>query len=167
MHRCASTPASRSCFPGSQAQWNSLTDLTDAGLLGKQLAWAGLSPAARNQAFNTVNGDVFRWRWMWSQIADFFGLDAAPCPETPQPLEARLSETAPAIWSEIASQHGLVEADVNRLASWWHTDADLGREIECVNDMTKSRELGFTDFYDSRASFLELFTRLRALRIIP
>ncbi|GAE56517.1 hypothetical protein XPR_3152 [Xanthomonas arboricola pv. pruni MAFF 301420] len=44
---------------------------------------------------------------------------------------------------------------------------DLGREIECVNDMTKSRELGFTDFYDSRASFLELFTRLRALRIIP
>ncbi|PPU13602.1 MULTISPECIES: SDR family oxidoreductase [Xanthomonas] len=154
-------------FPGSQAQWNSLTDLTDAGLLGKQLAWAGLSPAARNQAFNTVNGDVFRWRWMWSQIADFFGLDAAPCPETPQPLEARLSETAPAIWSEIASQHGLVEADVNRLASWWHTDADLGREIECVNDMTKSRELGFTDFYDSRASFLELFTRLRALRVIP
>lgn len=33
-------------FPASQAQWNSLTDLTDAGLLGRQLAWAGLKPGS-------------------------------------------------------------------------------------------------------------------------
>ena len=104
---------------------------------------------------------------MWGEIAKFFGLEAAPCPQTPEPLEARLSDTAPAQWAELAAKHGLVEPDVNRLASWWHTDADLGREIECVNDMTKSRELGFLDFYDSRAAFLELFTRLRAQRIIP
>ncbi|KAB7768345.1 SDR family oxidoreductase [Xanthomonas maliensis] len=154
-------------FPGSQAQWNSLTDVTDAGLLGRHLAWAGSNPAARNQAFNTVNGDVFRWRWMWREIADFFGLEAAPLPATRAPLEERLADTAPALWKELAEQHGLVEHDVDRLASWWHTDADLGREIECVNDMTKSRALGFLDFYDSRASFLELFTRLRAQRLIP
>jgi hypothetical protein len=28
----------------------------------------------RNQAFNVVNGDVFRWQWMWSQIAEWFGI---------------------------------------------------------------------------------------------
>ncbi|MBA1272253.1 SDR family oxidoreductase [Stutzerimonas azotifigens] len=154
-------------FPGSRVQWDSLTDVTDAGLLGRQMEWAAQSPAARNQAFNTVNGDVFRWRWMWGEIAAFFGLEAAPFPEQPMPLEARLKDVAPEQWRAIAQKHGLREPDVDRLASWWHTDADLGREIECLNDMTKSRELGFLGYHDSRASFLELFTRLRAQRLIP
>ncbi|MET0186711.1 MAG: SDR family oxidoreductase [Achromobacter sp.] len=154
-------------FPGSRTQWDSLTDLTDAGLLGRQLAWAAQSPAARNQAFNTANGDVFRWRWMWAEIAAFFGLEAAPFPDAPMPLEARFKDQAPALWTALAAKHDLVEADVSKLASWWHTDADLGREIECLNDMTKSRDAGFLGYHDSRASFLELFTALRAQRVIP
>jgi nucleoside-diphosphate-sugar epimerase len=154
-------------FPGSRVQWDGLTDVTDAGLLGRQMEWAALSPAGRDQAFNTVNGDVFRWRWMWPQIAAFFGVDAPPFPDAPQPLEARMRAMAGPAWARIASEFGLVESDVDRLASWWHTDADLGREIECVNDMTKSRDLGFLGFHDSRASFLELFTLLRAQRVIP
>lgn len=154
-------------FPGSRTQWDSLTDLTDAGLLGRQLAWAAQAPAARNQAFNTVNGDVFRWRWMWGEIAAFFDVPAAPFPDAPMPLEARFKDAAPALWATLAAKHGLVESDVNKLASWWHTDADLGREIECLNDMTKSRDAGFMGYYDSRASFLELFTALRAQRVIP
>lgn len=154
-------------FPGSRQQWDGLSDVTDAGLLGRQLEWAALAPAARNEAFNTVNGDVFRWRWMWAQIAAFFDIEPADYPSAPAPLDARLKGTAPAIWKKIADEHGLVESDVDKLASWWHTDADLSREIECVNDMTKSRDRGFLDFYDSRASFLELFTRLRAERFIP
>jgi hypothetical protein len=60
-----------------------------------------------------------------------------------------------------------VERDVDRLASWWHTDSDLGRQLECVNDMTKSRLLGFTLYQESRASFFELFDRLRREKIIP
>lgn len=154
-------------FPGSRTQWDGLTDVTDAALLGRQMEWAALSPAARNQAFNTVNGDVFRWRWMWGEIAAFFGLEPAPCPEQPQRLEPRLKDPAPAVWAKMAEKHGLAEADVNKLASWWHTDADLGRDQEALNDITKSRELGFLGYKDSRASFLELFTYLRAQRLIP
>ncbi len=154
-------------FPGSRVQWDGLTDITEASLLGRQMAWAALAPAARNQAFNTANGDVFRWRWMWREIAAFFDLEAAPYPEQHSPLDARLKDVAPAQWAKIAAKYDLAEADVSKLASWWHTDADLGREIECLNDMTKSRDLGFAGYYDSRASFLELFTLLRAQRIIP
>ncbi len=65
-------------FPGSPAQWNSLTDMTDARLLARHLEWAATTPAARNQAFNIVNGDVFRWSWMWSRLADWFGIEPAP-----------------------------------------------------------------------------------------
>ena len=71
------------------------------------------------------------------------------------------------LWEEIAAKHGLREKRVESLASWWHTDADLGREIECVNDMTKSRKLGFLDYQETYASFLNVFERLRNENIIP
>jgi len=71
------------------------------------------------------------------------------------------------LWEDIATKHGLREKRVENLASWWHTDADLGREIECVNDMTKSRKLGFLDYQETYASFLNVFERLRNENIIP
>ena len=52
-------------FPGSAAQWQGLTDMTDAGQLARHLVWAVETEAAHDQAFNVVNGDVFRWQWMW------------------------------------------------------------------------------------------------------
>ena len=67
-------------FPGSVVQWNGLTDMTDARLLARHLEWAATTEAARNQAFNVVNGDVFRWSWMWARLADWFGLQPAPYP---------------------------------------------------------------------------------------
>ncbi|TWI58564.1 nucleoside-diphosphate-sugar epimerase [Pseudomonas duriflava] len=153
-------------FPGSKVQWDGLTDITDAALLARQMEWAALSPSGHNQALNTVNGDVFRWRWMWAQIADYFGLKPAPCPDQPLPLEEQMKDIGP-VWEEIARRYELVESDVTKLVSWWHSDADLGREIECLNDMTKSRDLGFLGYQDSRASFIDVFNRLRAERYIP
>jgi hypothetical protein len=67
----------------------------------------------------------------------------------------------------MAQQHGLIEADVNRLASPWHTDLDLGRPIEVMTDMTRSRKLGFTGYRASEESFTDLFAQLRAQRLIP
>jgi len=61
----------------------------------------------------------------------------------------------------------LAEPDLDRLASPWHTDADLGRPIEVVTDMGKSRRLGFVEYQDTERSFLDLFDRLRAERVIP
>ena len=54
-----------------------------------------------------------------------------------------------------------------RLASWWHTDADLGRTVETFTDMGHSRRLGFLGVRDSESSFTDLFARLRAERIVP
>jgi hypothetical protein len=61
-------------FPGSATQWNGLTDMTDARLLARLLEWAATTEVARDQAFNVVNGDIFRWSWMWSRLAGWFGL---------------------------------------------------------------------------------------------
>jgi nucleoside-diphosphate-sugar epimerase len=153
-------------FPGSAAQWNSLTDVTDARLLARHLEWAATTTAARDQAFNVVNGDVFRWSWMWPRLAGWFGLEAAPFPDHVTPLQPQLADAGP-VWATIAREHGLVEPDLSRLASAWHTDADLGRPIEVVTDMSKSRKLGFLHYQATEDSFFELFTRLREARLIP
>lgn len=153
-------------FPGSAVQWNGLTDMTDARLLAHHLEWAAMTEAARNQAFNVVNGDVFRWNWMWRRIASFFGLTPAPFTAEGIPLERQLADAGP-IWAEIARKHGLAEPDLDRLISAWHTDADLGRPIEVVTDMSKSRKLGFLEYRATDESFFELFGQLREARIIP
>jgi nucleoside-diphosphate-sugar epimerase len=153
-------------FPGSTEQWNALTDMTDARLLAEHLEWASTSPAGRDQAFNVVNGDIFRWRWMWSQLAEYFGLKPEGPPAEGAPLEPRMGHAAEA-WKQVVKKYGLVESDVNRLASWWHTDGDLGRKIECVNDMSKNRRLGFTTQQDTVRSFYDLFDRMKQERLIP
>jgi len=74
---------------------------------------------------------------------------------------------APAVWPEIVRKNGLRDTDVEALASWWHTDADLGRTVETFTDMSRSRQLGFLEVRDTESSFLSLFERLRAERIVP
>jgi nucleoside-diphosphate-sugar epimerase len=153
-------------FPGSSVQWKSLTDMTDARVLAKHLLWAATTPAARNQAFNVVDGDVFRWSWMWKRIAGWFGVEATELEGEGTPLEKQLADAAP-IWKQIAARYGLAESNLNVLASAWHTDADLGRPLEVVTDMSKSRKLGFTVYQPTDESFFELFERLREDRLIP
>ncbi len=153
-------------FPGSPTQWHSLTDMTDARVLARHLEWAATTEAARNEAFNVVNGDVFRWSWMWPRIARWFGLEAAPFTGEHTPLEVQMADAAP-VWATIARKYDLAEADLATVASPWHTDADLGRPMEVVTDMSKSRKLGFLDYQATDESFFELFSRLRQARIIP
>jgi nucleoside-diphosphate-sugar epimerase len=153
-------------FPGSSQQYDGTTDITDARLLARQLAWAATAPTAANEAFNIVNGDTFHWRDMWEVVASDLGVTPAPYPGHPTPLVEQMTD-APAVWRRIADREGLAEPDVNRLAPWWHTDSDLSRPVETYADMTKSRDAGFPDVQDSRRSFLDLFDRLRQERIIP
>ncbi len=153
-------------FPGSAAQWEGLTDMTDARQLARHLLWAATTPAAADEAFNVVNGDVFRWSWMWGRIADWFGIAAAPFDGVVRPLAEQMAGDA-ALWREIAAREGLAEPDLDRLASPWHTDADLGRPIEVVTDMSKSRRLGFTAYQPTDDAFADLFAQLREDRLIP
>ena len=153
-------------WPGSQAQWDGLSDVTDARVIAKQLAWAATAEAARNETFNITNGNYFRWRALWPRLAEWFGIEAAGYDGTVHPLEEAMAGDAP-LWRELAARHGLAEADLSRLASPWHTDLDLGRPIEVMTDMTKSRQAGFHVYQPSDESFFDLFAQLRTDRLIP
>ncbi len=71
------------------------------------------------------------------------------------------------MWAALAEREGLQEQDLNRVASWWHTDADLGRDMECLTDLARSRAAGFTGYRSTEACFLALFDRLEADGVVP
>ncbi|QNN40638.1 SDR family oxidoreductase [Pedobacter roseus] len=153
-------------WPGSAAQWNGLSDVTDARILAEHLIWASTTDVARNEAFNVVNGDVFRWSRLWKRIAAYFDIEAEGYNNKIQPLELEMANDSD-IWKQIAEKYHLKETDLSRLASAWHTDLDLGRPIEVMTDMSKSRKLGFTVFQDTEESFFDLFKKLSAVKLIP
>ena len=153
-------------FPGSVEQYNGVTDVTDARIMAKHAVWSSTAPQARNEAFNTVNGEVFRWRQLWTSIAAYFGLENPGHPGEVLPLEPRMGD-ADEVWAGIVAKHGLKDMKASELASWWHTDADLGRTSETFADMSKSREMGFLEYQTTLRSFTDLFDRLRGENIIP
>lgn len=152
-------------WPGSEAQWRGISDVTDARVLADQLVWAATTPAARNEAFNITNGDVFRWSWLWPRLAGWFDIEPSGFDGTVRPLAAQMADCGP-LWRQIAERHGLVEPDLDRLASPWHTDLDLGRPIEVMTDMANSRKRGFAGYRSTEDSFFDLFAELRADRLI-
>ncbi|MFF2842415.1 SDR family oxidoreductase [Paenarthrobacter sp. NPDC057981] len=153
-------------FPGSATQWNSLVDMTDSEVLAEQMIWASTTEGVGNEAYNIVNGDVFRWRWMWPRLAGYFGVEAEGFSDSPRPLEDQMKGMEE-VWEGIAAKYGLAEPDLSRVASWWHSDSDLGRDIEVVADMSKCRLAGFTGYRRTLDSFIRLFDRYKADNIIP
>lgn len=153
-------------FPGSKAQFNAVADITDARLLAQHLEWASVTPSAADTAYNVVDGDLFRWEWMWDQISIWFGVENGGLPDEITPLETQMKD-AGKIWPDIVKKYGLENQSVSQLASWWHTDADLGRDIECFNSMKNSRLAGFQNYQDSVSSFYDVFEALVRNKIIP
>lgn len=153
-------------FPGSVQQWEGIVDVVDARLLGHHLFWAATEPRAQNEAFNVTNGDVFRWRQMWPILAENLGVEMPEFGGHATPL-ADLMTDADSDWKVIVDNYGLVDIPASKLASWWHTDADLGRPVETFADMSKSRDSGFLEYQSSKHSFLDLFQKLRSGGIIP
>src|SRR6478609_8675541 len=54
-------------FPGGAAR---VAQAVDVDLLARAIAWAGEADAARNEAFNVTNGDVFTWQNVWPAVAE-------------------------------------------------------------------------------------------------
>src|SRR2546428_8541424 len=60
-------------YPGGAAR---VSQAVDVDLLARAIAWTGEADAARNEAFNVTNGDVFTWENVWPAIAE--ALDMKP-----------------------------------------------------------------------------------------
>lgn len=150
-------------FPGKPGAYDSLLEMTDAGLLARATVWAATDPRCANQAFNINNGDLFRWTELWPKIAKYFELDVAP--PLPMSLATIMADKEP-LWNVMVDKYDLKHS-YGEVSSWPFGDAVFGWDYDMFADGSKARRFGFGDFVDTEAMFVDVFDDLRRRHVIP
>ena len=150
-------------FPGSRACFDSVSQATEARVLAKSMLWAATTPHCANNAFNIVNGDLFRWRYLWPKVADFFEMDAGEV--QPIRLDERKQSMA-TVWQDIVRAHGLTTRFTD-LGNWSYFDFTMRFDSDDILQATKARQFGFNEFADTEAMLKASFEQLRVMKVIP
>lgn len=151
-------------FPGKPGAYNSLLEMTDAGLLARATVWAATDTRCANQAFNITNGDLFRWNELWPKIADFFELETAP--PLPMSLEVVMSDKE-ALWNSMVTKYDLESNSYKDVSSWRFGDFVFSWDYDFFADGSKARRFGFHDFVETEKMFMDIFEDFRQRKIIP
>jgi nucleoside-diphosphate-sugar epimerase len=151
-------------FPGTEAAYKALYQVTSADVLSRATVWAGVNPAAGDEIFNLTNGDQFRWQHMWPRIARMFGLETAD--PVPMPLSSYMSDKSE-LWASIVTKYGLRDTPYEKLVAWNFADFIFHSGFDNVSSTIKARKAGFSDCVDSEEMFETFFASLRAQKVIP
>jgi nucleoside-diphosphate-sugar epimerase len=154
-------------FPGGGRHVNGASD---SRLIARAAYFAATDPAAANQTFNNVNGDVLCWHDAWPAVAAHFGMEPG------EALPMRLAEAMPrheALWAGLAERHGLQRLSLAQLvgSSWQYADRVFAYGIDTPNDTVMSplaiRKAGFNDCEDTEDALVYWLGRLQAQKILP
>ncbi|MFL6452166.1 MAG: SDR family oxidoreductase [Bryobacteraceae bacterium] len=151
-------------FPGTEAAYRALYQVTSADILASATIWAGTHESARNDIFNITNGDYFRWQHMWPRIANMFGMQVAD--PVPTPLTVYMQDKA-GLWDQIVREHNLQSIPYDQLVSWAFGDFISNSGFDNISSTIKARRAGFHDCIDTEDMFRLFFERLRQTRVIP
>lgn len=151
-------------FPGTEAGWSTVTELTDARHLSRAIRWMATQPACADRAFNVTNGDLFRWRDLWPAIAATLGVSAGG----PRPfrLVEAMADAAP-VWDAIVARHGLQPLPIERVANWGFADFVFGQDWDVASDLGRLRSTGFVETVDTPAMVRVQLDGYRAARVLP
>ena len=143
----------------------------DVDLLARAIAWAGEAEAARNEAFNVTNGDVFTWENIWPAVADALRMK----PGRPVPLSlVQESKNWIAPWDELRRKHALVAPPLEDFVGLSLQYADYQMRYgqtesgpPSIVSTVKINQAGFTEMMDTEAMFGKWFAQARASRLLP
>lgn len=155
-------------YPGG-ADW--VWEAVDVRLVGDACVWAATNDCAQGETYNLTNGEVFMWRDMWPAIADVLGVETGP--DEPLSLAEYLSSRADK-WDEVVHKHNLQPIKLPALLGESHYYADMC--FVCgANEpppptfvsTVKIKQAGFTDTYNSEASFCHWLRDLQTRNVLP
>lgn len=136
--------------------------IVDAELLAEHMLWEATDPVARNEAYNIMNGEVFRFRHMWQVIADDFGLQV---PE--QTGAAITANDLEPIWDEMVEKLGLQRLKLEDLYITHGSSHQLILSRAPWLIWAKVVSMGYLVYNNSDKSFVKLFDYLRQHTFIP
>jgi nucleoside-diphosphate-sugar epimerase len=151
-------------FPGTNACYRALADVTDASLLARAMVFLATSEKAHNQAFNVTNGDLYRWCNLWPRIAAAYGI---PCGQVRTlNLATWMADKQPA-WDRIVKRHGLKPMPMDQVAKWPFGDFLWRQNQDNISSTTKLRQIGFHEMLDTEAMYFAHISSYRAAKILP
>jgi len=155
-------------YPAGAAR---VSQAVDVDLLVRAIAWSGEAEAARNEAFNVTNGDVFTWENVWPAIAE--ALDMKPGAAVP----LSLAQTWPqwiAPWEALRRKHDLISPGLEAFVGLSFQYADYTMRYgqtepgpPAIVSTVKINQAGFTEMMDTEAMFRKWFRQARANRLLP
>ena len=155
-------------YPGGAAR---VSQAVDVDLLARAIAWSGEAEAARNQAFNVTNGDVFTWENVWPAIAD--ALDMKPGDAVPFAL-AREYPKWIAPWDDLRRSHDLISPGLEAFVGLSFQYADYTMRHgqtqsgpPSIVSTVKINQAGFTEMMDTEVMFKKWFRQARSVRLLP
>lgn len=151
-------------FPGTLKCYDTLIEATDASQLARAVKWMATTEKARNQAYNTMDGALFRWNRLWPRIARFYGMEVGQV--RPMKLANWMSDKGP-VWDAIVKRHGLKPSRMDDVVTWAFGDFMWGLERDVVSSTTKIRIDGFHDTVDTEDQILAHLARYRESKVLP
>jgi hypothetical protein len=155
-------------YPGGAAR---VSQAVDVDLLARAIGWAGEAAAARNEAFNVTNGDVFTWENVWPAIAD--SLEMKPGVATPLSLAQEYPKWI-APWAALRRKHDLIAPDLEAFVGLSFQYADYSMRFgqtrpgpPSIVSTVKINKAGFTEMMDTEEMFRKWFTQARLSRLLP
>ncbi|HTF75475.1 MAG TPA: NAD-dependent epimerase/dehydratase family protein [Bradyrhizobium sp.] len=155
-------------YPGGPAR---VSQAVDVDLLARAIGWVGEAEAARNEAFNVTNGDVFTWENVWPAIAE--ALDMKPGGAVP----LSLAQTYPqwvAPWDALRRKHDLISPGLQQFVGLSFQYADYSMRYgqtqpgpPSIVSTVKINKAGFTEMMDTEDMFRKWFRRARSSRLLP
>ncbi|KAG9459605.1 hypothetical protein H6P81_004113 [Aristolochia fimbriata] len=155
-------------FPGTRYAWEHFCDASDAGLLADQQLWAATTDAAKNQAFNCTNGDVFAWKSFWRVVAEALKVEfVVPYEEEPEFNWVEAMKGKGTVWETVVKDHGLFQTKMEEITCFAAANFVFNFGFQHVCSMNKSREFGFLASVDTLKSIPVWIERMREMNLIP
>ena len=155
-------------YPGGAAR---VAQAVDVDLLARAIAWSGDTDAARNQAFNVTNGDVFTWENIWPAIAD--ALEMKPGRHVPLSLAQEYPKWI-APWDALRKKHDLIAPGLDEFVGLSFQYADYSMRYghtesgpPSIVSTVKINRAGFTEMMDTEDMFRKWFALAREQRLLP
>jgi nucleoside-diphosphate-sugar epimerase len=155
-------------YPGGAAR---VSQAVDVDLLARAIGWAGEAGAARNEAFNVTNGDVFTWENVWPAIAE--ALDMKPGGAVPLSLAATYPQWI-APWDALRQKYDLISPDLEAFVGLSFQYADYTMRYgqtqpgpPSIVSTVKINQADFTEMMDTEDTFRKWFRHARSSRLLP
>jgi nucleoside-diphosphate-sugar epimerase len=155
-------------YPGGAAR---VAQAVDVDLLARAIAWSGEAEAARNEAFNVTNGDVFTWENVWPAIADALGMK--PGKAVPLSMAKEFPNWIQP-WDKLRRKHNLASPGLKEFVGLSFQYADYSMRYghtesgpPSIVSTVKINRAGFTEMMDTEDMFRKWFAQARESRLLP